>query len=197
MKSYRLLLPALALACLILTGGLLSPAQAGPNPAVIMETNMGRVIFMLYPSEAPITVKNFMRYVDEGFYDNTIFHRVVNSRDFKIVQGGGYTANMQRKRTHAPIVNESSKAMINKKGTIAMARMGDPNSATAQFFINVMDNTAFDYKADSNPGYCAFGRVIRGMDVVQKINEVDVGRNGPFVDIPKTQVIIKKMYRAK
>lgn len=197
MNSYRLLLPTLALACLLLVGTLSTQAQAGPNPAVIMETTMGRIILMLYPSEAPITVKNFLRYVDEGFYDGTIFHRVVKSRDFKIIQGGGYAANLNRKRTHAPIVNESSKAMINKKGTIAMARTNHPDSATAQFFINVMDNTAFDYKTDSNPGYAAFGRVIRGMDVVEKINAVSVGKRGPFVDIPNTPVIIKKMYRAK
>lgn len=226
MKTLQNILCMLSLTCLLAVGAIVnagSAEAAGPNPAVVFETNIGRIIVMLYPKEAPVTVENFLRYVDEGFYDGTIFHRVVNVEDFKtiagqrnelpysMIQGGGYDASMRMKRTHAPIINEGSRALLNKRGTIAMARKADPDSATAQFFINVEDNSVFDYKMEklerrfetkedeykTTNGYCAFGKVIRGMEIVDKISQVKRQKVGPHENVPVEPVIIKRAYRPR
>lgn len=175
-------------------GGL---ALAGPAPIVVMETNMGQIVIMLDEKNAPITVKNFLQYVEEGFYRGTLFHRVIDNRDMAIVQGGGFEFPMQRKRTNMPIKNEAGMAGKNRRGTIAMARSTAVDSATSQFFFNVRDNIPFDH-AGNDPqkyGYAVFGKVIRGMDVVDEISKVETGRSGMFHDVPKKPVFIKKAYR--
>ena len=204
-------------------------APAGPSPVVIIETTMGRVIIMLYPKEAPITCMNFLRYVDEGFYDGTVFHRIVKmevdeqvekkkQQAINIVQGGGYVYPLRRKPPlWGPIPNEGGSALDNVKGTVAMARGNDPNSAQCEFFFNVLDNPgldtmaikkkAWEIAADSGrdksdiktvrSGYCAFAKVIRGMDVVEKMLEVKTTRMGRMQDVPVEPIFIKRMYRAK
>src|SRR5262249_29253382 len=144
--------------------GIGSTAAGEKNPVVIMETSMGKIKIELNQDKAPISVKNFLSYVDDKFYDGLIFHRVIS--DF-MIQGGGFEPGMNEKKTKSPIKNESSNGLSNKRGTIAMARTNVPNSATSQFYINVKDNEALD-KANSRDGvgYCVFGKVIEGMDVV-------------------------------
>lgn len=170
---------------------------AGPSPVVVMETSMGRIMLLMNQDKAPETVKNFMRYVDEGFYDGTIFHRVINSSQMSIVQGGGFDYPMQKKRTYSPIVNEAGNMLSNKAGTISMARTSDINSATSQFFLNVEDNLFLNHTGNSpqNYGYAVFGKIIRGMDVLKKIVSVPTGRNGRYSDVPLKPVFIKRMYR--
>jgi len=168
--------------------------QAQANPKVLLHTSMGDITLELYPDKAPATVDNFLRYVKEGFYNGTVFHRVINNF---MVQGGGWTKNLHRKRTHAPIRNEANNGLSNLRGTVAMARTADPNSAAAEFFINVVDNKRLDYVADANGvvswGYCVFGKVVSGMDVVDKMKAVETGPQGPFrSDVPKTPIVIEK-----
>ena len=163
-------------------------SSADKNPIVVMETSLGTIKIELYPDKAPITVKNFLQYVDDKFYDGTIFHRVIS--DF-MIQGGGFEPGMREKRTRAPIKNESPNGLSNERGTIAMARTSDPDSATAQFYINTVDNKRLDQAR-----YCVFGKVIDGMDVVDKIRKVETGRVGRFDDVPKQDVIIKSVRRA-
>ena len=141
------------------------------NPVVLLETTSGDILVELYPDKAPETVANFLKYVDDGFYNNTIFHRVIPGF---MIQGGGFTARMQQKDTSAPIKNEADNGLKNDRGTIAMARTMDPHSATAQFFINLVDNDFLNFQAPSGNGwgYCVFGRVTEGMDVVDKIAKV-------------------------
>lgn len=170
-----------------------TPAPAA-NPKVLLHTSMGDITLELYPDKAPKTVENFLRYVNEGFYDGTLFHRVINNF---MIQGGGWTQNLMHKRTHAPIRNEANNGLSNLRGTVAMARTRDPNSAAAEFFINVVDNKRLDYVGDANGtvswGYCVFGKVVSGMDTVDKIKAVDTGPQGPFQsDVPKTPVVIEK-----
>ena len=138
------------------------------NPVVLLETTSGDILVELYPDKAPETVANFLKYVDDGFYNNTIFHRVIPGF---MIQGGGLTARMQQKDTSAPIKNEADNGLKNDRGTIAMARTMDPHSATAQFFINLVDNDFLNFQAPSGNGwgYCVFGRVTEGMDVVDAI----------------------------
>jgi cyclophilin family peptidyl-prolyl cis-trans isomerase len=178
--------------------GLLGPVAArAANPVVVMETSMGTVKIELDPDKAPITVKNFLAYVDEKHYDNTIFHRVIgkenSKRDF-MIQGGGMEAGFKEKKTKDPIKNEAANGLSNKRGTIAMARTMDPDSATAQFYINVADNTFLDKNADS-AGYAVFGKVIEGLDIVDKIKAVetsgDLGR--PHANAPVKDVVIKSI----
>ena len=145
------------------------------NPVVLMKTSEGLIKIELWPGKAPETVKNFLTYVDEGFYDGTIFHRVIGNF---MIQGGGFTPDMKQKPTHAPVKNEAAADVKNDRGTIAMARTGVVDSATAQFFINVVDNAFLNHK-DNSPngfGYAVFGKVIDGMDVVDKIKGVKTGR---------------------
>ncbi|MEK7322996.1 MAG: peptidylprolyl isomerase [Pseudomonadota bacterium] len=166
---------------------------AADQPRVRMQTNMGDIVIELDRAKAPKSVENFLRYVNEGHYDGTIFHRVIPNF---MVQGGGYNADFTQKSTHQPIENEANNGLINKRGTIAMARTNDPHSATAQFFINVVDNDFLNFTAP-NPrgwGYTVFGTVVEGMDVADKIAKVATGSAGPFPsDAPRQKVVIEKV----
>jgi cyclophilin family peptidyl-prolyl cis-trans isomerase len=156
---------------------------------VNMETNLGTIVLELEDETAPATVDNFLQYVREGFYDGTVFHRVI---DHFMIQGGGFTENFQQKSTRAPIRSEAKNGLHNVRGTIAMARTRDPHSATAQFFINVKDNAFLDYPGQDGWGYTVFGRVVAGMETVDKIRQLPTGPGGPFTaDVPQTPVIIK------
>ena len=159
------------------------------NPVVLLETTSGDILVELYPDKAPETVANFLKYVDDGFYNNTIFHRVIPGF---MIQGGGLTARMQQKDTSAPIKNEADNGLKNDRGTIAMARTMDPHSATAQFFINLVDNDFLNFQAPSGNGwgYCVFGRVTEGMDVVDKIDKVKTPTVGMYQDVPSDLVVI-------
>jgi len=163
------------------------------NPKVRMETSQGNVTIELYPDKAPVTVENFLRYVKAGKYDGTIFHRVI--KNF-MNQGGGYTQDLKKVETFAPIKNEADNGLKNKRGTIAMARTNDPDSATMQFFINTVDNDFLDHTG-KNPrgwGYCVFASVVDGMDVMDRIAKLPTGARSPFPkDVPLTDVVIQKM----
>ena len=161
---------------------------------VLIKTNLGEMTVELYPDKAPKTVENFLAYVNGKFYDGTIFHRVI---DNFMIQGGGFTPELRQKATRPAIANEAKNGLSNTRGTLAMARTGDPNSATAQFFINVVDNPRLDFTSEANGstwGYCVFGKVIAGLDVVDKIKAVPTGAQGPFKsDVPTTPVVIEKI----
>ena len=156
-----------------------------------LHTNFGVIGLELDAEKAPETVKNFISYVEAGHYDNTIFHRVINGF---MIQGGGFEPGMKQKDTQAPIKNEADNGLKNDVYTIAMARTNDPHSATAQFFINVADNEFLNFKAPSGSGwgYCVFGEVVEGMDVVDKIKSVKTGNKGFHQDVPKEDVVIEK-----
>ncbi|MBE1298330.1 MAG: peptidylprolyl isomerase [Alteromonadaceae bacterium] len=158
---------------------------------VSLQTNMGTIKLKLDAEKAPVTVENFLSYVKDGFYDNTIFHRVI---DGFMIQGGGMEPGMDQKTTKAPIQNEANNGLSNTKGTIAMARTMDPHSATAQFFINVSDNGFLNFSSESRDGwgYCVFGEVVEGMDVVEKIKGVKTGFAAGHQDVPVEDVIIEK-----
>jgi cyclophilin family peptidyl-prolyl cis-trans isomerase len=169
---------------------------AQKNPVVVMETSMGNVKIELDEAKAPISVKNFLSYVDDKFYDGTIFHRVISNF---MIQGGGFTADMQQKPTKAQIKNEAGNGLRNKRGTLAMARTNVVDSATSQFFVNVVDNDFLDYR-DNSPqgfGYAVFGKVIEGMEVVDKIKGVKTGSQMGFQDVPAEAVVIKSIKRVK
>ena len=163
------------------------------NPKVSMETSKGKVIIELYPDKAPKTVENFLRYVNEGKYDGTIFHRVIPNF---MNQGGGFTPEFKKVDTFAPIMNEADNGLKNARGTIAMARTGDPHSATNQFFINTIDNTFLNHTG-KNPrgwGYCVFGTVVDGMDVMDRIAKAPTGAGGRFQkDVPQATIMIEKV----
>jgi len=166
-------------------------AATAAAPKVLVKTSLGDITLELYPDKSPKSVDNFLTYVKSGFYDGTIFHRVIAGF---MIQGGGFTADLRQKKTRAPIAIESKNGLSNLRGTLAMARTMDPNSATAQFFINTVDNPRLDYTSDANPGYAVFGKVVSGMDVVEKIRAVETGAQGPFAsDVPKTPVVIEKV----
>jgi peptidyl-prolyl cis-trans isomerase B (cyclophilin B) len=173
-----------------------TPVTAGDNPKVVMETTKGNIILELYADKAPETVKNFLTYVDDGFYNGTIFHRVIPNF---MIQGGGFKADMKEKPTRSPIKNEADNGLKNDRGTIAMARTQDPNSATAQFFINSVDNDFLNHKSKTPQGwgYAVFGRVVEGMDVVDAIAAVKTGNLGMHQDVPKIPVVIGKAARLK
>ncbi len=175
---------------LLLVAGCTAAAQT-QSTHVVLDTNKGVIEIALYNATAPQTVSNFLRYVDEGFYDGTIFHRVIPGF---VIQGGGYTAEGVKKGTHAPIALEAGDK--NLRGTIAMARTTDPNSATSQFFINLKDNSQLD-PAPGNPGYAVFGKVVKGMDVVDAIAQVPTGSHGDHQDWPTTPVVIEHAYVKK
>lgn len=164
------------------------------NPVVVVETSEGAIKIELWQNQAPVTVRNFLRYVDEGFYDGTIFHRVIS--DF-MIQGGGLTPDMKTKKTRDPIKNEAKPELKNEQGTIAMARTNLVNSATAQFFINLEDNDFLDHKSKTPDGfgYAVFGKVIEGMDVVDKIKSVETTSFGQFQDVPASPVVIQSVKR--
>lgn len=155
---------------------------------VLMKTSMGDIVLELNAAKAPISAENFMRYVEKGHYDGTIFHRVIKGF---MIQGGGFTADMKQKPTDAPIKNEGQNGLKNEEGTIAMARTNVPDSATSQFFINVVTNPFLDTSA-TNAGYAVFGKVISGMDVVQKIRNSPTGVKGGMQDVPNSTVTIEK-----
>jgi peptidyl-prolyl cis-trans isomerase B (cyclophilin B) len=165
--------------------------QKATLPQVRMETTMGAVQIELYPDKAPQTVENFLSYVNSGFYDGTIFHRVIKAF---MIQGGGFDASMKQKAGQPPIQNEADNGLKNLTGTIAMARTPDPHSATSQFFINVKDNGFLDHTGQSPNGwgYCVFGRVVDGMDIVHKIEAVATTQRDGHADVPVEPVIIKK-----
>lgn len=159
------------------------------NPEVLLTTTFGSIKIELYPEKAPKTVENFLQYVKEGHYNHTIFHRVI---DGFMVQGGGFSQNLSQKTVREPIKNEANNSLLNKRGSVAMARTQEVNSATAQFFINVADNDFLNYRS-SNPhefGYCVFGQVVDGMDVVDKIKAVETGSKGPYKDLPTKPIEI-------
>jgi peptidyl-prolyl cis-trans isomerase B (cyclophilin B) len=172
----------------------LAAADAGAQQAarVQLTTSKGPIVIELDAAKAPATVENFLQYVRAGFYDGTIFHRVIPGF---MAQGGGYTEKFQEKQTRAPIRNEAAGALKNARGTVAMARTNDPHSATAQFFINVKDNPSLNHGArgPGDAGYAAFGRVVEGMDVVDAIVNAPTGAGGPFrTDVPQTPIVIQK-----
>jgi peptidyl-prolyl cis-trans isomerase B (cyclophilin B) len=172
-------------------------AKQQENTMVLIKTSLGNIKVELFDKQAPETVKNFLQYVDAKFYDETIFHRVI---DNFMIQGGGFTKDLAQKPTKAPVKNEASAELKNLKGTLAMARTPAVNSATAQFFINVMDNAFLDHKDESASGfgYCVFGKVVDGMDVVDKIRSVKTGGRGQFrTDVPMDDIIIKEISRVK
>lgn len=176
----------IAILVILTFGGLLM----AENPMVVLETNHGNITIELYADKAPITVKNFLTYVNDGFYDETVFHRVISNF---MIQGGGFTADGGRKETMTPIKNEADNGLKNDAGTIAMARTQQVNSATSQFFINVKDNDFLNHGA-RDFGYCVFGKVIEGLDVVKKIENVKTGMQNGMRDWPVEEVIIKKAY---
>jgi len=163
-----------------------APAPAAA-PKVKITTSMGDIVVQLDPVKAPKTVKNFLSYVNEKFYDGTIFHRVI---DEFMIQGGGFTTNMQQKPTKAPVASESDNGLKNDVYTIAMARTSDPNSATAQFFINVKDNASLNAPNPDGYGYTVFGKVVQGQDVVDKIKVVPTGNKGAYQNVPKEPITI-------
>jgi cyclophilin family peptidyl-prolyl cis-trans isomerase len=168
-------------------------ALASEKPHVLVETSLGSFELELYPEKAPKSVANFLDYVNSGFYNGTVFHRVI---DGFMIQGGGFTPDYDRKPTNAPIVNEADNGLKNQRGTIAMARTMEPHSATAQFFINVKDNDSLDHtsKTPRGWGYAVFGKVVKGMDVVDKIRQVKTGPGGVFPqDVPQETVLIERM----
>ena len=160
-------------------------------PRVRLETTMGNIVVELDAARAPKSVENFVAYVDDGFYDGTIFHRVIE--DF-MIQGGGFTPELSRKPARAPIRNEADNGLKNTRGSIAMARTRDPHSATAQFFINVVDNPGLDFTAPNERGfgYAVFGRVVEGMDVVDRIRTQPTGVRGRYRDVPESPIVINR-----
>ena len=168
---------------------LAAPPAAAQNPVVVIETSLGSITAELDRRSAPVSVANFLAYAESGFYDGTIFHRVI--RGF-MIQGGGMTADLQRKETRAPIRNEATNGLSNDRGTLAMARTNVVDSATAQFFINTVDNPGLNNRGTDpgSYGYAVFGRVVDGMDVVDAIESASTGRRGPFNDVPNTTIEI-------
>ena len=163
------------------------------NPHVELATSMGRITLELYPDKAPQTVDNFLQYVKEGFYDGTVFHRVIPNF---MLQGGGFTPDFAQKKTRGPVKNEAANGLKNTVGTVAMARTSDPHSATAQFFINIADNDFLNFTAPTQQGhgYAVFGKVVKGMDVVEKIARVATGPGrAPHSDVPLKPVIIERV----
>jgi peptidyl-prolyl cis-trans isomerase B (cyclophilin B) len=169
--------------------GTLSARAERSNPLVKLETSMGDITLELYPDKAPATVANFLQYVKDGFFNGTIFHRVINGF---MIQGGGFDANMSQKTTREPIKNEADNGLTNDAYTIAMARTMDPNSATAQFFINVADNRALNHtgKTPQGWGYAVFGKVVKGKEVVDKIKAVPAANQGMHQNVPVSPVTI-------
>lgn len=163
-------------------------AQSTKNPRVELKTSRGSIVVEIYADKAPKSAANFLQYVKDGHYDGTIFHRVMNGF---VIQTGGFDREMRQKPTRAPIANESSNGLKNDAGTLSMARTSDPNSATAQFYVNLVDNAALNYAGPDRPGYAVFGRVVSGMDVVEKIASVATTTVGPHQNVPREAVVIE------
>ncbi len=166
------------------------------NPTVVMETSEGVITIELWADKAPVTVKNFLRYTDEKFYDGTIFHRVI---DNFMIQGGGFSADMKKKNAHEPVKNEATSELKNDRGTIAMARTSQVNSATCQFFINLKNNDFLNHRDNTSRGfgYAVFGKVIKGQEVVDRIAKVKTTTSSPYRDVPAKPVVIKSVRRSK
>ncbi len=174
----------------LLAATALSTAQAqATNPRVKLSTSLGDIVVELDAAKAPKTVENFVQYVNDKHYDGTVFHRVIGNF---MIQGGGFATDMQQKATRAPIPLEARNGLKNDRGTIAMARTGNPNSATSQFFINVVDNAGLNAPSPDGHGYTVFGKVVAGMDVVDKIRAVPTGNSGMHQNVPLTPVTINK-----
>lgn len=186
MKVFHFFAMAAALTAVLLA----APADGqAAEPTVKLETSMGDIVVQLNSRKAPLSTANFLQYVKSGFYDGTIFHRVIKGF---MIQGGGLTQDMKEKSGHAPIKNEASNGLRNQRYTIAMARTSDPDSATSQFFINTVNNRFLDAdKAQDGVGYAVFGEVIKGTDVVRKIEAVPTTTHGNYQDVPATPVVIK------
>jgi peptidyl-prolyl cis-trans isomerase B (cyclophilin B) len=183
----------------LLAGLCILPAQAasptkGKLKMVKLETNHGTITLQLDAEKAPITTQNFLDYVNSGFFSNTVFHRVIPNF---MIQGGGFEPGMKQKKTNDPIKNEAANGLKNDKYTIAMARTGDPHSASSQFFINTKNNSFLDYPGQDGWGYCVFGKVVEGMDVVDAIGKVKTGSSGFHQDVPKEDVVIIKAEEIK
>jgi len=161
---------------------------AGKKPVVVLDTTLGQIQIELDPEKAPVTVKNFQDYVEAGHYNGLVFHRVIPGF---MIQGGGMTPDLMPRKTKAPIKNEGGNGLKNERGTISMARTGDPDSATSQFFINVADNKSLDRPNPDGHGYAVFGKVTKGMDVVDKIVGVETGNQGPYQNVPVKPIVIK------
>ncbi len=168
-----------------------SPAAQAPNPQVEMRTSMGTLVITLLPEKAPKTVANFLEYVDAGFYDNTVFHRVIPGF---VIQGGGFMAHMRPKKTNAPIINESDNGLANRRGTLSMARLPDPNSATSQFFINLENNASLN-ASFNKPGYAVFAEISEGLPIIDMISRVRTGTVKQYQNVPLEPVIILSVQR--
>jgi len=192
MKLLKQIAAGLLAMSALLSGSMLQADETDPVK-VLMQTSKGNIELELYPAKAPKTVANFLRYVDEGYYEGTIFHRVINSF---MIQGGGFEANMKKKSTHDSIDNEADNGLKNDRGTIAMARTGQPHSATSQFFINHIDND-FNHKNKSFQGwgYCVFGKVTNGLETVDAIADVFTTRVNGMQNVPEKTVLINKVSR--
>ncbi len=178
---------------LLATSLLVQNLSAADNPIALIHTSMGDIKLELNAEKAPVSVENFINYAKNGFYDGTIFHRVISHF---MIQGGGFTPDMEKKPTGEPIANEAGNGLSNLRGTVAMARTNDPHSATAQFFINTQDNVNLDYTDGTNSrtwGYAVFAQVIEGMNVVEDIRFVETTSAPPFSDVPKVPVVIESI----
>ena len=185
---------AFATLSVFLCGAAVAGAADAKNPQVIMETSLGKMRIELFSQEAPISVKNFLDYANKGFYNGTIFHRVIPGF---MIQGGGFSSDFKMKQTEAPIKNEAGNGLKNDRGTLSMARTGNPDSATSQFFINVVNNDGLNRPRPDGFGYAVFGKVIEGMDVADKIAAVKTGRKQGMQDVPETPVVIKSVTLVK
>jgi peptidyl-prolyl cis-trans isomerase B (cyclophilin B) len=193
MKTLNRLILAMLLCILPFTAGATEPTATGDSTVTVrMQTNKGTIVLELDAGKAPATVANFVEYAKSGFYDGTIFHRVIPRF---MIQGGGFQPGMTQKAARDPIKNEADNGLKNDLGTIAMARTSDPNSATAQFFINTKDNGFLNHSAPTPQGwgYCVFGKVVEGLDVVQEIEKVSTGTSGGHQDVPNEDVVIEKV----
>lgn len=186
----KLVLMSAMVAGLVSNMGFSADSVSAPNLYVEMDTTAGNIVLELNEEKAPVTVENFKNYVDDGFFDGLIFHRVI---DGFMVQGGGFDSNMNQKTTNAPIKIESNNGLKNERGTIAMARTMDPNSATSQFFINTQNNPFLDYPGQDGNGYTVFGKVVEGMEVVDQIEKVKTGNKGMHADVPVDPIIIESV----
>ena len=175
---------------LFLSAMIIASTVSAANPRLELRTSQGTMVIELYPDKAPKSVENFTQYAKDGFYDGTVFHRVI---DGFMIQGGGFTPDMKQKSTRAPIQNEAKNGLKNEPGTLAMARTGDPHSATAQFFINLVNNAPLDYPSRDGWGYAVFGKVVEGMDVVQKIAKVATGNSAGHQNVPTQPVLIESV----
>jgi len=189
MKKFFQLLTLALLASSLFAQNLLAQG----NPTAMLHTSMGDIQLELFADKAPVSVENFISYAKSGSYDGTIFHRVISHF---MIQGGGFTPDMEKRATREPIVNEANNGLSNTRGTVAMARTNHPHSATAQFFINTQDNNNLDHSSESSSrtwGYAVFGRVTEGMNVVDEIRLVETGSTPPYSDVPKVPVIIESV----